>query len=283
MEPTKASDYNSRPLTGDEHSMSLDDSWTRRFGGIARLYGQANGERIAAAHFVVIGLGGVGSWAAEALARSGVGALTLIDPDEVCLSNVNRQLVAISGSVGEAKAEVLAARIREIHPDCRVTTHLEYLTSDNLTDLLPTCDGILDAIDQIAPKCALLNHAKRSKITLIATGGAGGQRDPRLITSGDLSQTINDPLLSKVRATLRRRYGFPRDGRKFGIECVYSTEQLSYPAADGQTCSAKGEAEGPLRLDCASGFGAVTMVTASFGMVAAARLLERYLSRSSAS
>lgn len=264
--------------------MSLDERWLRRFGGIVRLYGQSAAERLAAAHFVVIGLGGVGSWAAEALARTGVGAITLIDPDEVCLSNVNRQLVGLSTTVGSAKAEVLAARIHDINPDCRVDQRLEFLTIDNLGELLPICDGIIDAIDQVGPKTALLNHAKRSKICLIATGGAGGQRDPRQIGCADLSQTINDPLLSKVRNTLRRRYGFPRDGKKFGIEVVYSTEPLRYPAADGETCAAKSDAErssadAPLRLDCASGFGAVTMVTATFGMMAAARLVERFLAR----
>lgn len=261
----------------------LNDDWLRRFGGIARLYGISAAERLAHAHFVVIGLGGVGSWAAEALARTGIGALTLIDPDEICLSNINRQLPALASTAGEAKAEVLAARLAQINPALRLDCRLEFLTKDNLEQLLPSCDGIVDAIDQVGPKTALLNHAKRSKINLIVTGGAGGQRDPRLLACADLSQTHNDPLLAKVRNNLRRHYGFPRDGKKFGIECVYSSEPLRYPGKDGESCSTKADAaradNAPLRLDCASGFGAVTMVTASFGMLAAARLIERFLAR----
>ncbi len=269
---------------------TLSDNWQRRFGGIARLYGVSAAERLAQAHFVVLGLGGVGSWAAEALARTGVGALTLIDPDEVCLSNVNRQLPALSSSAGEAKAEVLAERLSQINPELRLSLRLEFLTKDNLEQLLPACDGIVDAIDQVGPKTALLNHAKRNKINLIVTGGAGGQRDPRLLATADLSQTYNDPLLAKVRNNLRRHYGFPREGKKFGIECVYSSEQLHYPNSEGELCSTQTASDKtqsnqgtntPLRLDCASGFGAVSMVTASFGMMAASRLIERFLAKNS--
>ena len=256
------------------------ENWSRRFGGIERLYGKSAATRIRDAHVVVIGVGGVGSWAAEALARSGVNELTLIDPDEVCLSNCNRQLPALSATVGEAKVDVLAERIAGINPECRVHRHLEFITADNLGTLLPTAALVLDAIDQLAPKAALANHCKRNKVPLICTGGAGGKRDPRLITSGDLSRTIHDPLLAKLRGTLRRRYGFPKDERKFGVECIYSTEQLRYPSATGETCTTKADMEGPARLDCASGFGAATMVTASFGLFAASRLIERYLAAS---
>ncbi len=254
-----------------------------RFAGIARLYGVAALEKFHQAHVCVIGIGGVGSWAAEALARSGIGKITLIDLDDVCISNINRQLHAITDTVGQDKVAVMAQRIKAINPDCIVQQIDDFVTTDNLRQLITTdMDYVVDAIDSIKAKVALLAHCKRNKIKLICTGGAGGQTDPTQIQIADLTQTINDPLLAKVRNSLRRDYHYSRNPkRRFGIDCVFSTEQLVYPQPDGSVCqqkttqlSAEGEVSS-MRLDCSGGFGAVTVVTASFGFAAVSRVLKK--------
>lgn len=254
-----------------------------RFAGIGRLYGAAALEKFRRAHVCVVGIGGVGSWAAEALARSGIGEITLIDLDDVCISNVNRQLHALSDTIGQDKVAVMAQRILAINPDCVVHQVEDFISSDNLQTLItPQLDYVVDAIDSIKAKVALLAHCKRNKIKLISTGGAGGQTDPTQIQIADLTQTINDPLLAKVRNSLRRDYHYSRNPkRRFGIECVYSTEQLVYPQPDGSVCqqkTAQVNAEGEvssMRLDCSGGFGAVTVVTASFGLAAVSRVLKK--------
>lgn len=255
----------------------LSDDHYFRFGGIQRLYGNPVTEAFARAHVTVIGLGGVGSWAAEALARSGIGHLTLIDLDEVCVSNTNRQIQALDGNYGRAKVEVMAERILAINPSCRVDARLRFIRPDNLEqELSGDMDAIIDAIDSIRAKTALLAYCHRHRLPVICCGGAGGQLDPGRIRTGDLSRTTQDPLLAKVRQKLRREYGFSRNPqRRYGIECVFSTEQLTYPTPDGGVCLEKPAADGPVRLDCASGFGASTCVTATFGMFAAARALHR--------
>jgi tRNA A37 threonylcarbamoyladenosine dehydratase len=225
----------------------------------------------------VIGIGGVGSWAAEALARSGIGQLTLIDMDDICVTNTNRQIHALQGNVGKLKTEVMAERIRLINPDCQIHIVDDFITEDNLAGFVDSrFDFVVDAIDSIRAKVALLAHCKRQKIALITTGGAGGQKDPTQITITDLSRTTQDPLAAKVRADLRRKFGFPRDPKKkFGIPCVYSTEQLTYPDGAGGTCSAKASSDGNMKMDCASGFGATTVVTATFGLTAVSYVLQK--------
>jgi len=253
------------------------DDFNYRFGGIQRLYGIHVAQAFDRAHATVIGLGGVGSWAAEALARSGVGHITLIDLDEICVSNTNRQLHALDGNYGRAKVEVMAERIRSINPGCRVDAELRFIRPDNLErEISEELDVVIDAIDSVRAKTALLAHCQRRRIPVICCGGAGGQIDPTQIRVADLSRTTQDPLLAKVRQKLRREYGFSRNPqRRYGIECIYSTEQLIYPAPDGGVCLQKPAADGPVRLDCASGFGAATTVTATFGMFAASRALAR--------
>ncbi|KKO44265.1 sulfur acceptor protein CsdL [Arsukibacterium ikkense] len=254
-----------------------------RFAGIARLYGVAALDIFASAHVCVIGIGGVGSWAAEALARSGIGKITLIDLDDVCISNINRQLHALTNTIGQDKVAVMAERIKAINPACIVHQIDDFISSDNLRQLItPEMDYVVDAIDSIKAKVALLAHCKRNKINVISTGGAGGQTDPTQIQIADLTQTINDPLLAKVRNTLRRDYNYSRNlKRRFGIDCVFSTEQLVYPQPDGSVCQQKTPqltADGQsssMRLDCSGGFGATTVVTASFGLAAVARVLQK--------
>ena len=254
----------------------LPSSFSDRFSGMERLYGESAARAFGRAHVAVVGLGGVGSWAAESLARSGVGAITLIDLDEVCISNTNRQLHAVEGSYGRPKVEVMAERLRAINPACEVTPVMQFVTTANVATLIDgRFDAVVDAIDSVRHKAALLAHCRRNKLWVICAGGAGGQTDPTQIQVADLSRTTQDPLLAKVRNLLRREYGFSRNAkRRFSIPAIYSTEQLTYPSSDGGVCHEK-PGDGPTRLDCATGFGAASFVTGTFGFIATARVLER--------
>lgn len=254
--------------------MPLDE---QRFAGIARLYGREGAERLGAAHVAVVGIGGVGSWAAEALARSGVGEISLFDLDDVCISNTNRQVHALDGAVGQAKVEVMATRIRAINPACVVHAVADFVTRETMAEYITVqLDAVIDCIDSVNAKAALIAWCKRRKIQIVTTGGAGGQIDPTQIQVGDLNKTFNDPLAAKVRSTLRRDYNFSRTaGRNYSVPCVFSTEQLRYPTPDGAVCLSKGFVGEGVKLDCAGGFGAVTMVTASFGMAAAAKTVDK--------
>lgn len=239
----------------------------RRFGGVARLYGQDGAERLRLAHACVVGIGGVGSWTAEALARTGVGQITLIDLDMVAESNTNRQIHALGEIYGLAKVDAMAERIRAINPACRVNCIEDFVTPDNVAQLLDRDFSVLiDAIDQARAKAAMIAFCRRRKLPIIVGGAAGGQIDPTQIRLDDLSQTIQDPLLAKVRALLRKEYGFTRDGKKkFGVPAVFSTEALRYPEKNS-SCATDA---GPAGLNCA-GFGSSVCVTSVFGMAAAA-------------
>ncbi|OEY66464.1 tRNA cyclic N6-threonylcarbamoyladenosine(37) synthase TcdA [Marinobacter sp. X15-166B] len=255
----------------------MTDDYGFRFGGIERLYGRKALEAFRNAHIVIAGLGGVGSWAAEAVARTGIGTITLIDMDDICVSNTNRQSHALQGQYGRTKTDVLAERLAAINPQADVRIHFGFINPKNVAELI-TADhtGVIDTIDSVKSKAALIAHCKRHKIPLICSGGAGGQMDPTQIQVADLSRTTQDPLLAKVRNLLRREYNFTRNPkRRFGVEAIYSLEQLTYPAAGGEVCRQKPVADGPMRLDCATGFGAACPVTASFGLFAASRLINR--------
>lgn len=257
-----------------------------RFGGIARLYGADQQTWLQHAHFCVVGIGGVGTWAAEALARTGIGAITLVDLDDICTTNTNRQIHALQNTIGHAKVDVMAERIKAINPDCQIEVIEDFITPDNLFEIVGTksnkkFDFVVDAIDSIQAKTALIAHCKRNKIDIVVTGGAGGQLDPSQIQFGDLAKTTHDPLLSKVRNQLRRDFNFSKNPkRKFGIDCVFSTEQLKYPQSDGSVCAAKNIADGQsTRLDCNMGFGAASMVTGSFGFFAASKAINKFLDK----
>ncbi|MEW5288442.1 tRNA cyclic N6-threonylcarbamoyladenosine(37) synthase TcdA [Erwinia papayae] len=260
---------------------SLSDAWLQRFGGTARLYGQSALQLFADAHVCVVGIGGVGSWAAEALARTGIGAITLIDMDDVCVTNTNRQIHALKGTVGQAKTEVMAQRILAINPECRVTCVDDFLTAENTATLITNSFSyVIDAIDSVRPKAALVAWCRRNKIPLVTTGGAGGQIDPTQIQVVDLAKTIQDPLAAKLRERLKQDFNVVKNSKgKLGIDCVFSTEALMYPQPDGSVCASRSTAEGPKRMDCASGFGAATMVTATFGFVAVAHVLKKMMAR----
>lgn len=249
--------------------MNISDH-ARRFGGIERLYGAGRLARLAAAHVCVIGIGGVGSWAAEALARSGIGRLTLIDLDHVAESNINRQVHALEATLGQAKVRAMQERIAQINPGCRIDCIEEFVSVENVATLLPACGAVIDCIDQAKAKAALVAHCRRLKLPIITTGGAGGRTDPTRIRIDDLARTTQDALASKLRAKLRKDYGFTRDPKKkFGVPCVYSDEQLCRPAS-ADYCDV--DEPGLHGLNCA-GYGSSVAVTAGFGLAAAAHCL----------
>lgn len=254
----------------DHRKLTLPDQ-DRRFGGVARLYGEAGAERLRRAHVGVVGIGGVGSWSVEALARTGVGRITVVDLDMVAESNTNRQIHALGEIYGQAKVDAIAERVRAINPECRVECIEDFVTPENVAEILDRDFSVLiDAIDQVRPKAAMAAFCRRKKMPLIVAGAAGGQTDPTRIMASDLSQTVQDPLLAKLRSTLRRDYGFPREQKKkFGITAVFSTEPLRYPARDA-SCELPASPSG---LNCA-GFGSSVCVTSVFGMVAAAKAID---------
>nr|WP_314741936.1 tRNA cyclic N6-threonylcarbamoyladenosine(37) synthase TcdA [uncultured Haemophilus sp.] len=252
--------------------MSRVDNYEQRFGGIGRLYTPEGLAKLRQAHICVIGIGGVGSWAVEALARTGIGKITMIDMDDICVTNINRQIHAMTGTIAELKTEAMKERIEKINPECVVEIIDDFITLDNIPDYLNRgYDYVIDAIDSVKTKAALIAYCKRNKIKLITTGGAGGQTDPSQIQIADLSKTIQDPLASKVRSLLRKEYNFSQNPkRKFGIDCVFSTQPLIFPKM-GEGC------EISATMNCANGFGAVTMVTATFGFFAVSRVVDKLL------
>jgi tRNA A37 threonylcarbamoyladenosine dehydratase len=245
---------------------------TRRFGGVKRLYGEAGLARFQAAHAVVIGIGGVGSWAAEALARNAIGRITLIDLDNIAESNVNRQLHAVDGAFGMAKVSAMRERILSINPHCKVHVIEDFISVENVANLLNfPCDVIVDCIDDAIAKAALAAFCKQRNIALMMTGGAGGRLDPSKIKTSDLAKVTNDRLLAKVRNLLRRDYAFAKGEKtQFGISCVFSDEPVIKPDA---ACEADTAITG---LNCA-GYGSSVCVTAPFGFVAAALALQQLL------
>ena len=254
-------------MTTEELAAS-QNLYERRFGGLSRLYGETVLDRLAAAHVCVIGIGGVGSWAVEALARSGVGRLTLIDMDHIAESNLNRQIHALESTLGQAKVLAMAERIAQINPACRVVCVDDFITTANIAECVPADAWVLDAIDQMGPKAALIAQCRARGQWIVTTGGAGGRRDPTRIRVADLAAVNRDPLAASLRTRLRREYGFPRGGEgDFGCLCVYSDEPMVQPAA---VCAAD---EGGA-LNCA-GYGSSMCVTAAFGCAAAAQVLDR--------
>jgi tRNA A37 threonylcarbamoyladenosine dehydratase len=244
----------------------------RRFGGLERLYGMGGAAAIRAAHVAVIGLGGVGSWAAEALARSGVGALTLVDLDHIAESNINRQVHALDPTVGQAKVVAMQERIAQIHPGCRVTPVEEFVEPANWPQLLPAgVHAVIDACDQVQAKTAMAAWALASKGLFISCGAAGGKRLAHRVDIDDLSQTTHDPLLAQLRYRLRKFHGAPKEGKRIGVNCVFSREAVAPP---DPSCAIEGDGT----LNC-HGYGSVVSVTATFGQCAAGWVLDRLASR----
>lgn len=247
-----------------ESSVSGD----RRFSGLARLYGTAGSSRIAGAHIAVVGLGGVGSWAAEALARSGVGRLTLIDLDHVAESNINRQIHAVEASIGQSKVFAMRDRIRSFSPACDVCCVDDFVEPGNWPGLLPDgVNAVIDACDEVRAKTAMASWARQASTLFITVGAAGGKRHAHLVDIDDLSRATHDPLLAQVRHQLRRHHGAPREGKNLNVVCVFSKEPVQAPDA---SCSVEGDGS----LNC-HGYGSVVTVTATFGQCAAGWVLDQ--------
>lgn len=254
--------------------MSVESGNERRFGGVTRLFGDAAAYRLREAHACVVGIGGVGSWTVEALARSGVGRLTLIDLDMVAESNTNRQIHALEGLYGMAKVDAMRDRIARINSACEVRCIEDFVTPENCETLLAgEFDVVVDAIDQVKPKIAMIRQCRTARRPIVVVGAAGGKIDPTRVICGDLAQTVQDPLLAKIRSQLRREQGYSRDPKKkFGIAAIYSDEAMRYPENRGN-CATDKTAPG---LNCA-GFGSSVCVTSVFGMIAASEAIQRIL------
>ena len=249
--------------------------YEEKFGTLARVYGEQLCHALRHAHVCVIGIGGVGSWAVESLARTGIGEITLVDGDTIHRSNMNRQLHTLESTLGQYKVDAMKARIAEINTACRGHAIKHHIDDDNLRDIIERgYDCVIDAIDSIKYKAAIVYCCKRNKIPVVMTGGAGGLTDPVKIGITDLARTWNDPLAATVRSRLRHKYGYTRNPKRtFGIPCVFSTEQQRYPDNEGKPGYCKPGVAG-LSLDCSFGYGSVVSVTASFGFAAAARAVE---------
>lgn len=246
-----------------------DADLQRRFGGLERLYGVEGAARIRSAHVAVVGVGGVGSWTAEALARSGVGTLTLIDLDNVAESNINRQIHALTGTVGKAKVDAMRERIAQINPACVVHCVEDFVEPENWPQILPHgVDAVIDACDQVKAKLAMAQWARRNKRLFISVGAAGGKRLAHKVEVDDLSQTTHDPLLAQLRYRLRKQFNAPKDGKKMGVTTVFSRETVAQPDASCQLQGSDGS------LNC-SGYGSVVAVTATFGQCAAGWVLDQ--------
>ena len=259
---------------------------TERFSGIDRLYGRGALARLGGRHVAVVGIGGVGSWAVEALARSGVGALTLIDADDLCVSNTNRQLPALEGQFGRAKVAAMAERCRAINPALAVHEVAAFLTPSNMEALLGEgFDVVLDACDSFRVKVEAIAWCRRRKQPIVTVGSAGGRVDPTLVRVRDLSKTEHDAMLALVRRKLRTEFRFPTGPKRyFSVPAIYSLENVRYPQADGSVCGLRPQlgADAALKLDCGAGLGAATHVTGTFAFAAAGKVLEMLLRKPAA-
>ncbi|MFN0297081.1 ThiF family adenylyltransferase [Acinetobacter albensis] len=248
-----------------------DDEYERRFAGVEKIYGDEAFRQYEHSHVMVIGIGGVGSWAVEALARTGIAELTLVDMDVIAASNINRQLPALSSTLGREKIEVMAERCLSINPRIRINMVDDYLTPDNVKELLSNPpDVVLDCIDDVKAKLALMLHCRFNKIPLIVSGGAGGKLDPLKIRVADLSKTEQDPMLAKLRSQLRSKGICKKPKDKFGITCVYSVDN---PFSSADVCASAG-------LRC-GGYGSAVVVTSSFAMIAVSEVLKKLASKKS--
>ncbi|MFK8075152.1 MAG: tRNA cyclic N6-threonylcarbamoyladenosine(37) synthase TcdA [Granulosicoccus sp.] len=250
------------------------------FGALARVFGHKAYGFLSQLRICVVGIGGVGSWTVESLARTGVGHITIIDHDDVSISNINRQLHALHSTIDQSKVELMRQRVAEINPHCDLQAEDDFLVEKNLEHYLERdFDVVIDAIDNIRFKAAMISFCRRRKIKIITTGGAGGRTDPQAVEVADLSRTWNDALAAKVRSRLRSDYGFTSNPKKrFGVECIYSREQPMYPGKNGEVTHAKPGVPGA-RLDCDQGYGSVSFVTGTFGLMAASRAVNYALAQ----
>jgi tRNA A37 threonylcarbamoyladenosine dehydratase len=238
-----------------------------RLQGIKKLYGNLEFARLQKSHVAVIGIGGVGSWVAESLVRSGIGKITLIDMDEICESNTNRQLHALDGNYGRSKVEATKERLLKINPDAEIMSIFHFVTAETLNELItPQFDYVIDCIDSLTNKCLIAHHCLTYQIPLLVMGGVGGKIDPTKILISDLNKSFNDSLLYRMRKKLKRDFHFTREKKKnFGITCVFSPEDVRYLQNDGTiTCAPNGENG---KLDCEGGLGTASFMTGTFAFV----------------
>ncbi len=260
---------------------AISSVWKARFAGVDRLYGVGAVARLSRSTVAVVGMGGVGSWVVEALARSGVGALLLIDADDICLSNTNRQLPALDGQYGRNKVVVMAERCRAINPEIQVEVVESFLTATNMEALLDRqLDLVIDACDSFRTKVETIAWCRRRKLPMITVGSAGGRTDATQVRVRDLSRTEHDAMLALVRKKLRGEFNFPKNPQRyFGVSAIYSLENVQYPQPDGSVCGLRPAlgADAALKLDCGAGLGAATHITGTFAFAAAGRALELLL------
>lgn len=252
---------------------NIDNDYYARFGGIGRLFGVKGLEKIKTSKVMVIGIGGVGSWVAESLARTGLGNMTLVDLDDVCVTNINRQVHAVSTTVGQFKVDVMKARIRDINPYCEVDTKQCFFNPKNLENIFDrSYDFVIDACDDFTNKCYLIDHCRKNNIPLVVMGGAGGKVDPQQIKVTDMATSANDRLLARLRKKLRQDFAFPLEEEgDFGVWAVWSHERAVYPTADGcLTYKPPGFAK---NMDCEEGFGSASFVTGAFAFAATSLVL----------
>ncbi|MDR6693770.1 MAG: tRNA threonylcarbamoyladenosine dehydratase [Stenotrophomonas indicatrix] len=259
----------------------MNEQVKQRFAGIERLYGVGALERLQGSRVAVVGMGGVGSWVVEALARSAVGHLALIDADDICVSNTNRQLPALEGNYGRNKAEAMAERCRAINPQIEVDAVQAFLTPANMAELLDRgFDLVIDACDSFRVKVETIAWCRRRKLPLLTVGAAGGRTDPTLVRIRDVSRTEHDAMLALIRKKLRSEFNFPKNAKRyFGVPAVYSLENVKYPQADGSVCGLRPNlgADAALKLDCGAGLGAATHITGAFAFAAVGKALEMLL------
>lgn len=255
----------------------LTDEYLARFGGIGRLYGRDQLIKLSKARILIVGVGGVGSWLAESLGRTGVGALTLVDLDDLCVTNINRQVHALNSTVGQFKVEVMEKRLKDINPEIQLTLKTSFFTEKNLEEIFSEkFDYVVDACDDFNPKSLMIEYCYHNKIPLITIGAAGGKSDPTLVRVSDLTETQNDKMLARVKKKLRTEKNFPAEG-KFGIWCVFSHERAKYPGADGcPTYKAPGHAK---YMNCDEGFGSASFVTGTFAFVATSHIIDQLTKR----
>jgi len=243
----------------------MDTDYLKRFAGVGRLYGERSLIKFSGSHLAIVGLGGVGSWVAEALARSGVGWLTLMDLDEICISNTNRQLHTLTSTYTKSKAETLKKRLQEINPELKVNIIDNFFTQQTIeTFFIANYDYVFDCIDGVSNKCVLISECRKRSLPIITIGAAGGKRDPMQIKIADLGKSFNDGLMLRVKKKLRREFGFPSGKGKLGVASVFSPEEPIVPEASAGVC----------KLDCGEGLGSTTAITGSFGFFAVAHVLK---------
>lgn len=259
----------------------MNEQIKERFAGVERLYGRGSLETLQSRRVAVVGMGGVGSWVVEALARSAVGHLTLIDADDICVSNTNRQLPALEGNYGRNKSVAMAERCRAINPAMGVDAVEAFLTPTNMVELLDRdFDLVIDACDSFRVKVETIAWCRRRKLPLLTVGAAGGRTDPTLVRVRDVSRTEHDAMLALIRKKLRSEFNFPKNAKRyFGVPAIYSLENVRYPQADGSVCGIRPDlgADAALKLDCGAGLGAATHITGAFAFAAVAKSLEMLL------